>query len=380
MSEERPVVRIRTAAELFEGLRHADPSVKLAVLAAVASQPDRILAYGPLDGVDVIDELVAQLSDRPGLYAGPLLGALVRFRDDRVAEACARIARQLKDAEMIAQAVERLAAEEGPSARATLSELLFSLESIRAVPAARALRSRPDLSPGEHMRVELWVGALEPVEDQALWLGELGGPLRSRAQRCLEQQGDSALEWLAGHFGELDPDLRAWLLKWAGKACHASAARLLSEVLEQGEGELPGIALDVLAQDPRRYPEAREVLAGRTSSENPRERALAWRVAPLEPELDWTELFAREKDSEVRCSLAQRLAEEPRLEPLLELASDADWRLRALAAQGLAALGPSALEPARHLARSPSLESRAVGARVLVSLGDYEWMEEHLLA
>ncbi len=376
MSEERPVVRIRTAAELFEGLRHAEPSVKLAVLAAVASQPDRILAYGPLDGVDVVDELVAQLSDRPGLYAGPLLGALVRFRDDRVVEACARIARQLKDSELIAQAVERLAAEEGPSARATLSELLFSLESIRAIPAARALRSRPDLSPGEHMRVELWVGALEPVEDQALWLGELDGPLRSRAQRCLEQQGEPALEWLAGHFGELNPDLRAWLLKWAARVCHASAARLLREALEQGEG----IALEVLAQDPGRYPEARELLAGRTDSENPRERALAWRVAQLEPDQDWAELFAREKDPEVRCSLARRLAEEPRLEPLLELASDPDWRLRALAAQGLAALGSSALEPARHLARSPSLESRAVGARVLVSLGDYEWMEEHLLA
>lgn len=379
MTEERPVVRIRTSAELFEGLRHADPSVKLAVLAAVASQPDRILAYGPLGGVDVIDELVAQLSDRPGLYAGPLLGALVRFRDNRVVEACAKIARQLEDAEMVAQAVERLAAEEGPVARATLSDLLFSLESIRAVPAARALRPRPDLSPGEHMRVELWVGALEPVEDQALWLGELGGPLRSRAQRCLEQQGDRALEWLAGRSGELDPDLRAWLLKWAGRVSHATTARLLREALEQGAGALPGIALEVLAQDPRRYPEVRALAAGRTSSDNPRERALAWRVAPLEPEQDWAELFAQEREPEVRCSLARRLAEEPRLEPLLALASDSDWRLRALAAQGLTALGPAALEPARGLARSPGLEIRAVGARVLVSLGDYEWMEEHLL-
>ncbi len=374
------MVRIRTAAELFEGLRHPEPSVKLAVLAAVASQPDRILAYGPLGGVDVVDELVAQLSDQPGLYAGPLLGALARFRDDRVVEACAKIARQHKDAEMIAQAVERLAAEEEPSARATLAELLFSLESVRAIPAARALRARPDLSPGEHMRVELWVGALEAVENQALWLGELGGPLRSRAQRCLERQGDLALDWLAGRFRELDPDLRAWLLVWAGRVSHPTTAGLVSEALEQGQGDLPRIALEVLAQDPRRYPGARELAAGLTRSENPRERALAWRVAQLEPEQDWAELFAQEKDPEVRCSLAQRLAEEPRLDPLLALTGDPDWRLRALAAQGLTTLGSSALEPARQLARSPSLEARAVGARVLVSLGDYEWMEEHLLA
>lgn len=295
-------------------------------------------------------------------------------------ETCAKIARQLEDAQVIAQAVERLAAEEGPSARATLSELLFSLESIRAIPAARALRSRPDLSPREHMRVELWVGALEPVEDQALWLAELSGPLRSRAQRCLEQQGEPALEWLAGHFVESDPDLRAWLLKWAGRVSHATTARLLREALEHGQGELRRIALEVLAQDPQRYPEARELAAVLTGSESPRERALAWRVAQLGPEQNWAELFAQEKDPEVRRSLAQRLAEEPRLEPLLALTSDSDWRLRALAAQGLAALGSSALEPARHLARSPSLEARAVGARVLVSLGDYEWMEEHLLA
>ena len=81
---------------------------------------------------------------------------------------------------------------------------------------------------------------------------------------------------------------------------------------------------------------------------------------------------------EVRRAVATRLVQDG-IAPLTVLAQDEDWQVRALAAQGMIRLGSESLEPARQLAQSENPEIRAVGVRVLMSLEDYEWMEETLL-
>lgn len=354
-------VRIRTAEDLFQGLRHPDPAVRLPVLAAVAAQPELVLAYGPHEGVDLIEELCRQLDEPQGIFARPLLDALTRFEDPRVVARCDRLVCESPDPGLVEQAVTR-------ASRAVLGQLLFHADSFRAAPAARALAGRDDLTPAEQVRAELWTGLTGPAPLGDLWLDELRGPLRSLARRRLEER--KALAWLETQ--ALDDETTVWLLDWADR--EGAAADLLEKALSSAG--LARAGLEILARNPRRYPELRPHARAWLESENPHERALAWRAVPL----TGTETLDTEPDPEARLALAARLVEEsPGSELLLALSAESDWRLRSLAARGWLAMGNEALAPARSLALAEDLGSRAVGARVLVELNDYEWMEEHLI-
>lgn len=374
VSEPRPPVRICSAADLFAGLRHAELAVRLPTLAAVAANPQLVLAYGAYEGVEVVEELCQQLAADAGMLERALFGALSAFADERVLTTSCHLARTHHDPEMVALAIGRLAADSSDLARATLVELLMGEEPARGIQAARALSRREDLSWQEKVRIDLWIGFPDKSPgDPAcrdFWHKELAGPLQARARRCLEDQGLPAFVWLVD---SLPPD--AWLLAWGAAQFPQAALPLLEQALQ---GELADQALEIIAEQPERFPSLAAASEPFLSSCQAHRRALAWKLAPLSPSFDWKTALQVEDDPEVRRALAQRMARQCLdEESLLRLASDKDWKIRAFGSEGLIRLG--ALESARPLALSANVETRAVGAAVLVALEDYEWMEEHLL-
>lgn len=367
-------VRIRSAADLFDGLRHREASVRLPTLAAVAAQPQLVLAYGPHQGVDVIQELCDQLERDAGMFSKVILGALVAFRDERVVEACCRLLESGPDGELLGLACQRLADDDSEVARACLRKLLFSEVSARATEAARCLRAHPDLELEEKIRVHLWVRledeAISQPAAHSIWLQLLDGPLQARARLCLEEQGLQAFEWLT----QVLP-INSWLLEWGARCFPEQAECLLEQALET---ELAGLALELSAKHPNGFPALREAARGFLQHHDHVWRESAWRVARLDPDFGWQEAWLKEQSAGVRLALAARIAAECQEEsPILLLAESDDWRLRALAAQGLVRL--QARESARRLARSTAEGVRTVGASVLLALEDYEWMEEHLM-
>ena len=374
MSKARPQVRIRNSAELFESLRHPEAAIRVPALAAVAAQPQRVLAYGCHEGRDVVDELIRQLEGDAGLYAPAVLGALVVFADERVVAACSKVLQSTEDHRMLQLACRRLAQEPDAAARDQLRRLLFSSHPTQATAAADSLRERNDLTLAEKIHLALWVAyeAPEMAEESArpLWLGLLDGPLQTKARRCLEEQGKAAFDWLV----ETRP-LDRWLLQWGCQQFPEQAEPLLERALDT---EQAVFVLEQLAAHPDLFPRLRQAAAAFLSDPNGERRCAAWQVAPLPENLDWLTRWTEEGDSQVRLALGQRMAAECRQErPLLLLAESSDWRIRSLATQGLVRL--QARSSARELALGLQAEVRAVGTSVLLALEDYEWMEEHLL-
>ncbi|MBS2036201.1 hypothetical protein JST97_14520 [bacterium] len=374
MSEARQQVRIRSAADLFESLRHPEASVRLPTLAAVAAQPELTLAYGPHQGVDVIGELCQQLDRDQGLFAKVIFSALLAFQDERVVSACGRVLQARRDPDLLSLACQRLAKESSESARRALQEMLFAQDPARATIAARALSSRQDLSLVEKIHVDLWVG-LEDSEIQhprsrPVWLELLAGPLQDRARRCLENQGLDTFAWLA----TVQPGC-SWLLTWGCREFPELVEPLLEQALKSREAV---VALKLLADYPQRFLSLRPATRGFLQDPDPARRELAWRVAPLDSAFCWKQSWQEEEVPEVRLAQAVRLSRQCQDEEfLLTLAHSDDWRFRSLASQGLIRLG--AQEAARRLALSPKVELRTVGASVLLAMEDYEWMEEHLM-
>ena len=364
MSTERSL-HIRSAADLLKSLREGDAGVRLPLIAGIVANPQRVLAYGKHDGLDVIDELIRQLSSQPGIYEKALMGALCAFDDRRMTEYCQRVARESSDAEMVTLAMKFV------DEHSVLLELLSSDEPIRAVPAARALRSHEQLALEHRMKVELWVGLPTPLEvapdTLEIWLQALHGPLSRRARTCLEAAGAPALRLLDPFWESWPLELRRWYAEW-GLGHPAAAPDLLLKALSFDE--LVEIALPHVGSESA-------VLASKfLTHAKPSVRAKAWLVADLPPCPE--KALSLETTVEVRRAVATRLVQDG-IAPLTVLAQDEDWQVRALAAQGMIRLGSESLEPARQLAQSENPEIRAVGVRVLMSLEDYEWMEETLL-
>lgn len=357
---QRPKISIRSAADLFEAMRHPSAGVRLPTLERIASQPLEALAYGAHEGKDVIDELCDQLVAGEGIFAPALFAALSRFSDPRVVALSLRLARESLDAQLVRLAIGRLAIEE--VARKELRTLLWDELAMRAGQAAFALLGCAGLSDREKVRIACWTGEAEGTEGcREAWLEELRGPFQLRARRCLESIGRSAFVWLSR-----GSDPEGWLLEWGARDFPEEARPLLEAALKTDQVAL---ALSLLPTTPLAVP--------LLSSDVARVRALAWEKAEL-GETDWLARMEQEADLEVRSALARRMADQcGDLDSLVALASDADWRVRAQAARGMTRLG--ARDAARRLALAEPAEVKAVGLKVLVDLEDFEWMEEKVI-
>lgn len=338
--------------------------MRIPLIAGIAANPERSLAYGAYGGVDVIDELCRQLRGQPGIYEKALMGALCAFDDPRVSAFCESVAAEHDNAEIIGMAVARL------GDHPLLQQLLLSGQPARAVPAARVLRDK-SLTLEQKIWVELWVGLPTPLEVTPdtlhLWLEALQGPLSRRAQRCLQAAGLPALELLLPHWESFPGGVRRWLAQW-GLEQPQVAPEILRRAL--ASPDLVDLAL------PRLSPEQAVLAQPFLTHPAPAIRAQAWLVAPLPDSA--LETLATEPAPKVRRAIALRLIRQPE-PPLLQLAYHSDWRVRAVAAQGLIEAGQKSRESARELALAEQPETRAVGVRVLMALDDYEWMEENLL-
>ncbi len=353
---------IGSAGDLLAGLEHAELKVVLAVHKAIRANPAGALAYGSVDGRDVVDALIARAAHGTGLLALTALATLAQFEDTRVREFFLDQLRRARG-RSLELAVGYLSTCD--LERATLFEPLLADDTrARARGAARLLGApHPDDPP----RVLLRLALLDPESPLPapgdLWRGELTGVLAAEAAAALRSQGRPAFDWLLGV-----PDFpRAAMLEWGVRhwplECLALVRAELPSALAWRCLDLAPLLREALVPE----------LTALAASPDEAVRGEALRRLPT---ADWAAHYERETSLRALC--LQRWGREAPLSVLLACLHEDDWRLRAAASEELVARGgpPEALQP---LATHPSLGVRAAAVQILASLEQTGWVEEALL-
>jgi HEAT repeat protein len=382
-----PQRRIRNAAELLAAVADPDPAVRVAVLQAVACEPERVLAYGAHAGRDVIDALLEQAAgpERRGLWE-VVVATLAAFRDPRVVEFFKGLLSRSRRAPTLFNAAARLELEPVASLREFLRPLLMQNESdARARAAARLLVAAPDLDPAARLRAALLAGrrGVEPplltADPAAAWRAELAGLFGPLARRALEAQGKPAFLVLESHWEQLAEGDQIWALRW-GVTRGTEAAALLAKALRSGSTAVVRAALQCLPALGEGPASLAPALAALATGPDPTLRRAAIQAGA--GGLDFRSMLAAEPGSAVRrASLIALARQEGRaaLPDLLAALRDEDWGVRATATQALAALGEEVAAAIEPLIRDPDPRIRTTAIQVLIRVGREAWLEEELL-
>ena len=114
-------LRINTAADLMAALASPNLGVRLAVLQAIARNPEKALAYGKYQDRDVVDELISHVYQKVRFtYLRAVLTALAAFREPRVIALFKKMLAGSQKPDLIFKAADRLAMEP-PESLATIS-------------------------------------------------------------------------------------------------------------------------------------------------------------------------------------------------------------------------------------------------------------------
>ncbi|MBU0970856.1 MAG: hypothetical protein KKC20_09430, partial [Proteobacteria bacterium] len=196
-------LRIRTAKDIVEALRSADPGIRFSILRAIIQHPEQAAAYGASEKWDLVEELCKQTRNLKGSPLRTLvLGALVSYRDPRVREIFKKEIHTSENAEILTLAARYLAGEVEETERHSLSGLLVQNNSLKhAQAAADGMIGHPHLNDRERIRIAmLGSQAFTPPRlsdaTESTWSTELQGPYGLRVRRLLEAQGEAAFIYL----------------------------------------------------------------------------------------------------------------------------------------------------------------------------------------
>lgn len=336
MTEERARFRVRSAADLFDGLRSPDIPVKLGLLQALAARPEMADRYGPHQGRDVVDELIDQLAQTPvsGLRT-EILKCLAAFSGRRVTAALAAELNPRARAEDILIAARRLGREEPALAHELLTPHLFNDDRpILARAAAEGLAGHDGLTSAERLRVALVGGtdSADPLpltpQTEADWVEALSGPHRPRAWGLLARSGPPDRTTALGLWERL-PEQRSELLAWAAEVEPEIFFGLAGRAFESGTAEDKLAALDLGGPALVLRPEMKPAVDALADSPDGRLRLAALRAGG--EGFDLVRLALTGPEIEFRLAAIARLAAlgtEAAADVLARLTDDADWRIR----------------------------------------------------
>lgn len=372
-TEELPKLEIGSAADLFAALRSPTLGVRLSVLSAISAAPDKALSYGPYDGLDLLDEMLAQIPQaEQKVHRWALVGALSAFGDPRVEEALKDIFRSSSDAREASMCAARLAISTAQDNRPFFLPFLDKgTLPLQARFAANALARFDGHSAEDRVRIAVLCDlpiSTPPLDDETedVWLETLRGPYSYSARGLLESGGELNFEHLLEKWDQLNAELKVWLLGWGGRAHYAGIAELCVKALEEGPDEailaaLQTIATLELAPDTLQNP-ANGFL--RHPRREIRLAALRAGAEVVEPR----NMLMNESDTETRLLLIPRLAAahgKDALPDLLGLLHDERWEIRNTAAMALISLGDIAADAVEGLMNHESIQIRVAAAQVL---------------
>jgi hypothetical protein len=389
MTVEGHELHIRSARDIFEALYASDFGVRLAMLQAITKYPDKVLAYGPYNGRDLIEELADQVSrSKTPTERTLLLGALAGFDDARVVALLKKEVFLSHDLEAILIAANRLRREPEATRREIFTRLLEHKGSlVHQRVAANALAEFEDLTPEQQIQVALLAEVdftPPPLLNEAthtLWMRALDGPRKRRARKCLQNQGEPTFRYIRSYWDDLNLDAKTWLLEWGAREFPVFTVELLSRALESDSEPMMLAALSCIAAMGEAGSMFHPMLIQFKDH-----KSSAVRLAAIQAGLtglDWREALSKEEDVSVRLAILRRLIHEHgtgAAPELLNLLEDHDWKIRAAATEGLIRCGgETVIEQAKSLIDHPLEPVRLAAIQVLIGLGLQDWLEEKIL-
>jgi len=384
--EEHPAVprAVRNVRELFEMLRSAHPATRVTALRAIQARPAAALSFGLSQGRDVIDVLISESKRAAGTVEWvQWLATVDCFDDARVTDFFFELLANEDEPIVLFAAARHLEHVNWDTIPEGLEALLLADGNpMRARAASSVLKNAPRPSVRAGVRLGLLSAAEPPVslldaEASAAWLAELKGCFRAEAMAALQAQGPQAWVHLALHWDDLHTAVRIWLLRWGSQDFPAMVPCLLPQALRQANRSLVLEALRTMGEVGETLVPIyiRSLAAAFLSDVDAEVREAAIRAVP--PKVDWRALLVSEANPAVRVSITVQLtktAREEAIPTLIALLDSDHWQERANAAACLSSLGPAVVEAVKPLLHRASQSVRAAALRVLLDLGQDEWI------
>jgi hypothetical protein len=381
-------VSIRTAGDLLAALEGDDSALRIAALQAVMRDPAAAWRYGAHEGRDVIDALLDRYRQAVTWEErAVVLQALVPFGDPRVLQLCGSLMQRLARRELLELAAARIGAEPPEVAREMLRGMLMQDGwPVHAAVAARVLEHSTHLTADERIRVACAFGqgvADLPAIDAAsaeMWLGELSGPFQDGAHLALEALGVRAFRAMRTLWTRMTTPVATWFIDWGLRSHPDETWTCLVDALRSQPDDLALPVLFALARRPIPSSRVPPLVHRFLRHGDPAARRAALSLGATDA--PWTQVAQHDPDPQARLIAIRQLANarDAHHLPLFEnLLMDDDWRVRAEATRGIAALGDTAIESARRLALCPRTEVRVAAVQALLSLGEHEWLEAHVI-
>lgn len=389
-SQEAPIEqrRLRTAEDLLLALRSPDLQTRAAVLASIMQAPDKALAFGSYQGVDLIDELIDQCfrSDVP-LYRHLVAAALSVLDDPRVPPAMRRLLNFYGEPDLVRVAADRLSREPVEDGIAHYRALAMQTDSaLHTQIGADLLLNANGLDPRLAIRVSVANGRNQSIapdltsDNVDAWLAELNGPYLRGATLLIELQGLNAFRLLVDNWSRVNVETQEWIVRWGSREFPLDAVTVLRAAIQS---EHDSVALEGLrgieSLGPAQSLFSAE-LSPLISHSNPHVRALA--ISAGATINDAGEALKRELEPVVIAELLillRRQEGEASIEYLVGALTHSDYRVRVQAMTELTALGECVRERAQQMVLSDSMDHRVAGTNLLLAMGHQEWLEQHLL-
>ncbi len=382
-------IRVNTAAGLFAALAAPDPMARCAALTAVLRDPGLALRYGRHDGRDVVDALLERLEEAAGdIELRLAVAALAAYDDPRVVERMREVFARPYDEDVLTLAARRLTALEPADRHACFAPWLMQDRwPVQARLAADALRDSPHLRLEERVRLASVAPSLvadpPPVDaaSRRAWVRELNGECAQGARAQIKRLGEPAWRTLLEGPG-LTAETHAWLLAWGATDFPDAVLAPLQAALGHPDADLAREALRLVSRlGPERAAALREAVVPFARASDPAVRLDALRAGATVQ--TWRVVARQDLDPRARVAAVRWMAREDgaqAAEALARcLAEDADWRVRAAAADALVALGEAALPVVEPLLHHDRTAVRAAAYRVLLALGREDWLEAAVL-
>jgi hypothetical protein len=195
-------------------------------------------------------------------------------------------------------------------------------------------------------------------------------------------QGESRWLALAQCWDSLPAQEQIWILHWGLDAFPHKVGALVPQSLasEHDEVTLEGLRILGALGGTQAVAPLRELAAKFLNHPSAAVRAAAAHASP--PGVDWRTFLDKETEWQVRAAAVTQLAKqegEAALPTLIQLLRSNDWRVRAAAADAIAGMGPRCAECMKPLVHDTDENVRIAAVRVLLNLGEDEWLKHELV-